>query len=272
MAIAIPLLLSTVASADSNNRNEVKQAMNYDQKILKNSLDTISKKKIYFGHQSVGYNMLDGVKSLIAGIDFKGLSINETGNPASIQQPQFAHSPNGKNTKPETKIKAFKETMARGMGRAADMAFFKFCYVDITAATDVEALFDAYKKTMDELIKSYPKVTFIHMTVPVTMEKTGFIETIKSLIKKIIGRDTGYERDNIRRMEFNTRLIEAYGSTVFDLARVESTKQDGTTVLSDLGGASHYFLLPQYTSDGGHLNSEGAQFVAYNFIRFLAEQ
>lgn len=274
ISLLILTLFSTIAWADTNKQDKVQSAMNFNQKLLRESLNTISKKKIYFGHQSVGYNIIEGMEALKASVNFKEFTISETDDPKSIKKPVFAHAKNGENTKPETKIDNFKQTMAKGMGKAVDMAFFKFCYVDVTAATDVDTLFNSYKKSMDEVIRTYPRVRFIHMTVPVTSEKIDLKRTIKNFIKKIIGRQvaSGNEDDNIRRMEFNKKLIAAYGSSVFDLAKYESTKQDGTTVASDLGGETHHSLLPEYTTDGGHLNSEGAQFVAYNFIRFLAEK
>jgi len=271
LLLVIPVLISTMTQANTNNKNEVQQAMNYDEKQIQESLIKISQKKIYFGHQSVGYNIIEGIRGLMTRFNLKDLEIRETSDPSSIKKTVFAHSPNGENMKPETKINNFKETMRKGMGKVVDMAFFKFCYVDITASTDVNSLFNSYKKTMDDLIKSYPKVKFIHITAPVMSENTGFVQTAKSMIKKILGHGTASD-DNIKRMEFNKKLIAAYDKNVFDLARFESTKVDGTTVTSSLGGTSHYLLLPEYTTDGGHLNPEGARFVAYNFIGFLAEQ
>jgi hypothetical protein len=270
LSLFIQILLPTIIRANTSNNNEVQPSMIYDQKQVQESIIKIAKKKIYFGHQSVGYNIIDGIIALKARYNLKDLLIQETNNPSIIKKPMFAHSPNGENMKPETKINNFKETITNGMGKTVDMAFFKFCYVDITASTEINALFVTYKKTMDDLIKSHPNVKFIHITVPVTAENNGIIQSLKSLIKKIIGRSTGSE-DNIKRMEFNRKLISAYGNNVFDLARFESTKQDRKTITSDSGGTPHYSLLPEYTFDGGHLNPEGAQFVAYNFIRFLAK-
>ncbi|HRZ28940.1 MAG TPA: hypothetical protein P5295_19165 [Spirochaetota bacterium] len=271
---AIHILFAAILLASSNKNDEFQSAMNYDQKVLDKSLNIISKKIIYFGHQSVGYNIIEGIKTLMDRYNVMDLVIRETDNPLSFKKPVFAHSQNGENTKPETKIKSFKDTISKGMGKSVNMAFFKLCYVDVTASTDIDALFDSYKKSMDTLIRTYPKVKFVHMTVPVKLEKRDLKRTIKNIIKKIIGRQvaTGNEDDNVKRMEFNKKLIATYGKNVFDLARFESTRPDGKTVTSDLGGKTHYSLLPEYTTDGGHLNQEGAQFVAYNFIRFLAEK
>jgi len=51
---AIHILFAAILLASSNKNDEFQSAMNYDQKVLDKSLNIISKKIIYFGHQSVG--------------------------------------------------------------------------------------------------------------------------------------------------------------------------------------------------------------------------
>ena len=42
----------------------------------------------------------------------------------------------------------------------------KFCSLDITSSTDVDAIFARYRDTMAALERDFPDVTFIHVTVP----------------------------------------------------------------------------------------------------------
>ena len=56
----------------------------------------------------------------------------------------FAHSPIGTNMDPGSKIARFREIMDSGVGQAADIAFFKFCFIDVDHDTDIDALFESY--------------------------------------------------------------------------------------------------------------------------------
>ena len=147
----------------------------------------LSHKKIYFGHQSVGNNIIDGIKDIMKENSKIKLNIVKTNDPKMFTIPIFAHSPIGKNMNPISKIDAFAKFMEQGIGNKADFAFFKFCYVDITRNTDINQIFTYYKNTMKHLKEKYPKTTFIHITVPLTIVQTGF----KVWIKKIISRPIG---------------------------------------------------------------------------------
>lgn len=247
--------------------------MNKDQSSLqinKADINVVASRKIYFGHQSVGYNIMEALVSMLPADT--GLIISETDNPGSFKKPVFAHSKNGENLKPETKIDGFVSKMDSGLGNNVDVALFKFCYVDINAGTDINSLFSDYKKAMDGLIKKYHKTVFLHVTIPVTIEEEGLKNSVKSIIKSLIGKKTGLEIDNIKRMEFNTLLRKEYGKRVFDLAMFESSNGDGKEILSKKGGVEHQVLLKKYTTDGGHLNRDGGKFIASEFIKFLAQK
>lgn len=90
----------------------------------------LADKKIYFGHQSVGRNIVAGIKAIVAKNPEIQLRILETNNVSDFQSPVFAHSRIGENRKPYSKINAFSQFMNSGIGVNADLALFKFCYVD----------------------------------------------------------------------------------------------------------------------------------------------
>ena len=229
----------------------------------------LSEKGIYFGHQSVGYNILDGLKDVLKENPQIKLSIVETHDQAMFNKPVFAHSALGKNMDPLSKIDAFAEFMEQGIGSKADLAFFKFCFVDITADADVQNIFAHYKNMMGNLRDIYPKTSFIHITVPLTTIQTGS----KAWIKKLIGRPIGGYSDNMKRNEFNDMLRKEYGGRepIFDLPNIESTYPSGKQESFTKDGLIYCAMVPQYTQDGGHLNEKGRKIVGQELLVLLAK-
>ncbi len=240
------------------------------QNITTKQWESLSEKKIFFGHQSVGYNILDGVRILMEKYPNIQLNIEETVKPTSFTgRGIFAHAKIGKNEDPVSKTIDFERLMESGGGDTFDIAFHKYCFIDINNSTDIEKLFQQYKKHMDNLKEKYPNILFVHCTVPLTTIQTG----PKAWIKKVIGKPLGGVLANIKRNEFNGLLLSEYASKapVFDLARAEATKPDGTLASFKKEGKSYLVLFDGYSSDGGHLNPEGEQAVAAKLLVFLAQ-
>ncbi|HCD38601.1 MAG TPA: hypothetical protein DEQ77_07765 [Candidatus Omnitrophica bacterium] len=227
----------------------------------------LSAMKIYFGHQSVGYNILSGVNDFMRESSIGVVNIKETKDPVDFDQPIFAHSPVGKNSSPVSKIDDFKAIIENGIGEKINVAFFKFCYVDIKSATDIDDIFRHYAQTMTDLQTKYPSVKFAHCTVPLQVSSPG----VKSMIKRALGRPLTGEEDNIKRNRFNQLLVQEYGKSglLFDLAGYESTKADGGRVYFKDGGNDVFYLNPDYTDDGGHLNAKGSRMISRQLIVFL---
>lgn len=83
----------------------------------------LSEKRIYFGHQSVGFNIIDGIKDVMKKNPQIKLNIVETSDPSEFNTPLFAHSRVGKNTDPKSKIDAFASFVEKGIGDNANIAF-----------------------------------------------------------------------------------------------------------------------------------------------------
>jgi len=227
-----------------------------------------SQKMIYFGHKSVGLNIIDGIKDLTIENHKLNINIIETADPVDFKEGAFFHSRIGKNVDPRSKISEFNHVIENGIGLKADIAFFKFCYVDINENTNVKDVFNEYKDTMETLRKKYPNVSFVHVTVPLCTTTT----TWKTWIKKLIGKQYIWEyEDNIKRNIFNALLIKEYEDqvSIFDLAKSESTLPDGSRATFKRNGKTYYSLASVYTDDGGHLNSMGRKRVAEDLLLYL---
>lgn len=233
------------------------------------SLAGLAQKRIYFGHQSVGYNIVDGIAAVAKEHGEPGLQLVEARSPDALARPAFAHSTNGRNHEPLSKIQAFAEAIEGGLGATTDVAMFKFCYVDFTPETDHEQLFAEYRSTMARLRESYPDVRFVHVTVPLTVVQTG----PKAFVKKLLGKPIWGAQANVVREKFNELMRKEYAgkAPLFDLAAVEATLADGRTVTFEDAGARHRALAPEYASDGKHLNAEGARWAAVHLLRTLAQ-
>jgi hypothetical protein len=163
--------LATACGGGETMRTD--QALGVLNGIPPETWSRLAAEKLYFGHQSVGYDIVNGVQDLVKLDPRIGLKIVETSDAAAFDAPVFAHSKNGENKKPDVKIEAFERAMDGGLGGRVDVAFFKFCYVDITPETDVETLFTSYRASMGRLRERFPTTRFIHVTSPVTVVEAG---------------------------------------------------------------------------------------------------
>lgn len=269
------LLLTCDRDNEMNNKSQTLDIICNSNKI---SYKKLSDKKIFFGHMSVGYNIMDGIKdNIYNNKDFFYLNIIESANPDDFKSPVFAHYSIGHNSKPELKIDTFKNLMDNDLGNKIDIAFVKLCYVDIYDETDVNHLFIYYKTKIAQLIKKYPKTKFIHFTIPLTIDNMNrSIKTmLKDIVKRIIGRTTSKDRniiENMKRNKYNDLIRKEFKQNeIFDIAAIESTYSDGKMEVHNYNGEDYYTLIPDYTDDGGHLNAKGRCIVAAGLLNFLSD-
>lgn len=250
----------------TNNNSLLTDSLQESLINKKEVFQNLNKKKIYFGHNSVGYNIIEGAKILDKKYQLH-LNIKELEKGDSVLEGGLNHGSIGNNTKPFAKIETFETLFDTHELDNADYAFFKFCYIDFNDSTDVESVFKAYCKAIDKIKIDYPKVQIVHLTTPLRTVDNG----IKGFVKDMLGRSIGYE-DNKRRNEFNQLLIQKYEGVdpIFDLAKYESTMLDGKRVSMTKNNEMIYLLDPQYTSDGGHLNALGREYIASEFLLFMS--
>jgi len=208
--------------------------------------------RVFFGHQSVGQDVLGGVSRLAA----SGASV-----------PEVVDARIGANEEPLAKIADFDARVRDGLGERVDVAMMKLCYIDVTAGTDVRALFDAYRTTLSALERDHPAVSFVHVTVPLTTEQ-GRLTRLRS---RLTGNDRFGPAENVQRERLNALFRAEYaGDRLFDLAAVESTRPDGTRVSGRHEGADYFALHDGYAADLGHLNEPGAEVAATAWLAAVA--
>ncbi len=270
MKICVCLLIMLITISGGSVMSQMEDNAEYEG-INKVSLRELSETRIFFGHQSVGFNIMDGVNDIIKSDSSLMLKVKKTKDPLGFAEDGlFAHDMIGKNEDPEAKILDFKRLVENGIGDKVDIAFFKFCYVDVHRNTDIKKLFALYIDTMDDLQKSFPNVHFLHFTVPIRVRVQG----IKLNVKRFLGMTIDDDEDALKRMLFNNMLREKYSKTgkLFDLAAWESTYSDGKRNLALFRGKSVEFLIPEYSQDGRHLKENGRIFIATRLLDFLCKQ
>lgn len=233
---------------------------------LREDFERIAQRRIIFGHQSVGANILDGVKQLskMVGVPVNIVDVKSADSPGLAM---IGHTFIAENGKPLMKLKSFEQAMGL-QATGFDIALVKFCYVDFTAETDAQSLFASYRATIDTLRVRHPGTTFVHITAPLTTVQDGF----KSHLKRLVGNAPYGTVENLRREEYNALLRQAYSGKepIFDLARIESIAPDGSAVTVEWKGSSAPAMSAAYTYDGGHLNAAGKLRAARELVSVLA--
>jgi hypothetical protein len=262
-ALSFGLVLSACSGGrvvEQGSRSDLKQ-------VPSTAWERLGQMRVLFGHQSVGFNIIDGMKDVMKDNPVVKLKIVEVQAPPAPPGPAFAHFRVGENTKPDLKTDDFARWMNGAGDDAPDIAFFKFCYVDANPRTDVQAVFGHYKRVLSDLRARHPQTAFIHVTMPLTRIQTGW----KVPIKELIGRPIDGVADNIARNEFNDLMRAEYGGKepIFDLAAIESTLPDASR-MSVRQGDRVYAMVPAYTTDGGHLNEVGRRIAAEQLLVLLA--
>lgn len=221
----------------------------------------LAQKRVVFGHQSVGQNILSGVQSLAAQAGVN-LPVTESRGPAASGG--IVHFFVGQNEDPLSKFKDFASTLENSAAQGADIALMKLCYIDFNSGTNAKQLAEQYIAMLDRLSQQFPNTIFVAITAPLTIAQTG----PKAWIKRLLGRTPSGYADNARRQEFNEILRARYNQQgrLFDLAKIEA---EGAGA-HEYQGQPIEVLNPALTYDDGHLNAQGELIVASWLIKYLA--
>ena len=74
-------------------------------------LREVAKARIYFGHHSVGTNMLDGLRLIAAEQGVEDIQLVQLDEESAASEAFFAHSGVGRNGDPKSKVNEFAEVM-----------------------------------------------------------------------------------------------------------------------------------------------------------------
>jgi len=259
-------IIATVFSLTACSGADTLQSRKMDD-ALAADFAQVGAARVYFGHQSVGGNVLSGLADLQGQLDRPLIRVAELGAlDAGDAGGVLLQTAIGQNGKPDAKCEDFRQVMRQLQGRV-DVALFKFCYIDFDDQSDAAAIFDTYSRTMDEMKRQYPEVIFVHVTAPLRSIERG----PGVWARELLGKRNRAKFANAARGEFNRLLRERYASDpIFDLAAVMSTYPDGRRETFTLDGKTYESLVPAYTDDGGHLNAVGATYGAAGFVESIA--
>lgn len=216
-------------------------------------LEAVAKAKIWFGHQSVGSNILDGLAALA----------KEAGVTVHLEEAAI-----GENMQPLAKFEAFAKRAETTPDDGLQLMTMKLCYIDIAPEADVRALVDAYVRAVTRVQKARPGIKILHVTPPLTTRPTG----LKNALKRLLGVSVWGDASNEKRTEFAAAMKQAFpGAPFFDLAEAEAAIPTGGREQHAVNGKTVPALWPGYTDDDGHLNPVGQRLVAMAFVRALAK-
>lgn len=264
--LAMLPIIAAVSSLTACSGAETVQPRKMDD-ALAADFERVGAARVYFGHQSVGGNILSGLADLQGQLDRPLIRVAELGAlDAGDGGGVLLQTAIGQNGKPGAKCEDFRQVMKQLQGRV-DVALFKFCYIDFDDQSDAAAIFDTYARTMDEMKQQYPEVIFVHVTAPLRSIERG----PGVWARELLGKRNRAKYANAARGEFNRLLRERYAADpIFDLAAVMSTYPDGRREAFTLDGKTYESLVPAYTNDGGHLNTVGATYGAAGFVESIA--
>ena len=259
---------SVVAAVLAAGCGDVAEKQPLPASDMRADLAELARARVFFGHQSVGGNVLEGLSTLASE---NGVTLRIVEVPAGIAdgQPGLVHTKVGTNGQPATKCDAFGSFLSGNADAKWDAAVLKLCYADLGDRTDItpERLLELYRKMVVSVRAARPELTLIHATIPLNSNGLGTGDRVKGFL----GLGTSKDANNVRRNRFNELLRAEYaGEPLFDIARAESTRSDGTRAGFKKDGQLFSSMAREFTSDGGHLNAEGQRWVAQEFARSVA--
>ena len=234
------------------------------QQITAEQWQRLSQRAVYFGHQSVGENILDGIRMVVS--ENPQIQLRIVPKASAVSSPGLHEFEIGQNGDPESKNAAFLLAIQGDLGPRS-VLLFKYCYVDTDDKTDVRTMFERYQRTVAAALSRHPDADIVHITLPLVVESS----LLRYYLNSVRGIATT-RTENARRNEYNDMLRRTFAGKepIFDLADIEATRADGSRAQVLLDGKPVYGLAEEWSSDGGHLNAAGRRYVAERLLATLA--
>jgi hypothetical protein len=149
-------------------------------------LTALKSKRILFGHQSVGGNMVDGIPALYASYSVSpSITQIDASQINSTSGGFFADFYVGENGDPVGKTADFNTTVRQYSSRL-DFALMKFCFVDIVSGVNVTQVFNAYRTVMDQLVTDFPAIKFVYTTAALDEYDIDNAVTREQLLQRLL--------------------------------------------------------------------------------------
>ncbi|GAA0335781.1 SGNH/GDSL hydrolase family protein [Micropruina glycogenica] len=232
------------------------------------NMQTVESARVFFAHQSVGDNVLEALPTIFRSAQLSSPTTIELGAKLPQSGGFIVHTHIGSNGEPLGKIADFDHILRAGLAESIDVAMLKLCFVDFNAETDVNVIFESYKSTMASLAASYPDVRFVYTTVPLMADRDLY-----GRLKALLGRGQEYDpAHNAARERYNALVRAEYAGTgrLFDVAAVQAVGHGDMLRYKSSSSGEFLAMDPALTSDGGHLNQDGADLVARNWLAVIA--
>jgi hypothetical protein len=265
---AIAALFSAVACGGSvTTSQDAEPPLKTLAQVAPEQWASLAQQRIFFGHQSVGGNIVAGITDIVAQHPSVRLNVVESRDLAGRREPGFYHALVGRNDYPIEKFDDFVALSSAAFD-GPGIAMLKLCYTDMHKQTNAETLFADYQRRIVDLRARNPQLTIVHFTTPLT----GIENWKGRLMSSVKGFTTQRERNAIRH-RYNELMRAAYEGKepLFDVAKLESTLPDGRRITFRAGAEDVPFLAPEYSDDGGHLNAAARQRVAEQLLVLLAQ-
>lgn len=228
----------------------------------------VATRNVYFAHQSVGSDIVGGLRALNDEFTLN-LRIVRSWEHGTHALPAVVHFLVGQNGDFASKNAALLRFLEARRWTDRPIVVLKYCYTDVCPGTDIEGLFEEYRDTVVTIAAEYQDVTVVHATLPLT---STFERAVTARAKLFLGRETLRDAA-IARHRYNSLLQAEFGGwqPIFDIARAEAERPDGSVAGFDQGGVHIQTLAPENTGDGCHLNRRGQRIVALAFLDVLAQ-
>jgi hypothetical protein len=227
----------------------------------------IASRTVYFGHQAIGSEVVAGVEGVTLEHSLP-LRVVQTREPATVTGAAFVHFLAGQGRDFASKNAAVLRLLESPTRARRPVLLLKYCYGDINSPADTATMFDAYRDTVDTIQFEHPDVTVVHATIPLMTVESAF----KSGARQFLGRPTRRE-GAIARHRYNELVRAEFTDTepIFDLAKVEATRPNGTLAGFNAGGRMIETLATANTDDGSHLNARCQRAVAHTLLDLLSD-
>lgn len=261
--VALMLLSIAAAGCSGSSGTPDRRGMSALNQVSADQWASLAHSTIYFGHQSVGNNILEAARDLLR--EHPQIPIRIVSGSPVAAAGVLNEFVIGENGDPQSKNASFLSVVERNLG-PRPILMLKYCYVDIDVRTNVDAVFQQYQETISRIKAKHPDATIVHVTVPLVTHSA-----VRDAINGVLGRPTRPMR-NAQRSRYNELLRAAYGGKepIYDLAAVEARRADGSEEVVSLGDRRVYALAPEWAADDGHLNAAGRRHAAEAMLATLA--